>query len=279
MAERKHPESILVIRFIFQKRHLRGLVRCSSYVGRWDTARGQVYRSLEVCSEDVYLLGKCHQRHHLQRGLWMDKRTHKGCQRLVHKLQSSHKMAKAQGSTHGTLKKASPHSSSGTKLTSLTAKLCPLWESTLGPVPDSLTEIFPQMSFAARGHLRGNQVEADHALSSKSVLKRRAGVMAQGDESSEAPARTCWEPHLNGDMLSAGGTDRGLHFPPQKKRRDRLSLVAIAASHRVLPPTKTVWCSGKMVFPHQSRGGLHCPGLPLPQKWQLGKALLYQPGK
>lgn len=70
-----------------------------------------------------------------------------------------------QGSKHGTLNEASPHSSSGTKLTSSTAKLCPLWESTLGPVPDSLTEIFPQMSFAARGHLRGNQVEVAHALS------------------------------------------------------------------------------------------------------------------
>lgn len=108
------------------------------------------------------------------------------------------------------------------------------------------------MSFAARGHLRGNQVEEAHALSSESVLKGRAGVMARGNESSEAPARTCWEPHPNGDMLSAGGTDGGLYFPPQNKRRDGLSLTAVTASQRVLPPTSTVWCSGKTVFPHWS---------------------------
>lgn len=98
-----------------------------------------------------------------------------------------------QGSKHGTLKVATPHSSSGTKLTSFIAKLCPLWESTLGPLPDNLTEIFPQTVFVARGHLRGNQVEAAHALSSESVLKCRAGVMVEGDESSKAPARTCLE--------------------------------------------------------------------------------------
>lgn len=69
LAWRRHPESTLVICFIFQKRHLHGLVRCSSYVGRRDTAGRQVYRSLKVCSEDIYLLGKCHQRHYLQRGL------------------------------------------------------------------------------------------------------------------------------------------------------------------------------------------------------------------
>jgi len=101
--------------------------------------------------------------------------------------------ADGQDSKHGTLKEASPHSSRGTKLTSSTAKLCPLWENALGPAPDSLTGVFPQMSFAARGHLRGSQVEAAHALSSESGFKSRAGVMLQGDDSSEAPARICWE--------------------------------------------------------------------------------------
>lgn len=55
LARRKHPEGTLVVCFIFQKRHLHGLLRCSSYEGRWDTAGRQVYRSLEVCSEDIYL--------------------------------------------------------------------------------------------------------------------------------------------------------------------------------------------------------------------------------
>lgn len=41
----------------------------------------------------------------------------------------------------GTLQEAGPHSSSDTKLTSSTAKLCPLWEGTLGPVPDSLRSL------------------------------------------------------------------------------------------------------------------------------------------
>lgn len=118
----------------------------------------------------------------------MDKRTHSGSSTSYAVFTQD-----GQGSKHGTLKEATPHSSSGTKLTSFAAKLCPLWESTLGPLPDSLTEIFPQTSFAARGHSRGNEVEAAHVLSSESVLKCRTGVMVRGDESSEAPARTCWE--------------------------------------------------------------------------------------
>lgn len=112
------------------------------------------------------------------------------------------------------------------------------------------------MSLVARGHLRGNQVETAHALSSESALKLGVGVMVWGDKSSETPARTAGSLYPNGGMLPAGETDKGLYFPPQNKRRDGLRL---GPSQR-LPPT-SVWCFRETVFLHWSPGSLP-PSLP-----------------
>lgn len=115
------------------------------------------------------------------------------------------------------------------------------------------------MSLVARGHLRGNQVETAHALSSESALKLGVGVMVWGDKSSETPARTAGSLYPNGGMLPAGETDKGLYFPPQNKRRDGLRL---GPSQR-LPPTRCgalgrlFSCTGAQAAFH-----LHCPGLP-----------------
>jgi hypothetical protein len=70
--------------------------------------------------------------------------------------------------------------------------------------------------------------------------------------------------HLHGDMLPAGGTDGGLYFPPQNKRRDALRLgdtTEGSSSHfdSVVLPTSTVWCS-----PLRQCGAPHFDSVVLP---------------
>lgn len=192
---------------------------------------GQLYRSLEVCSEDIYLLGKCCQRHHLPRDLWMDKRTHNGCQWLVHKLQSSHKMAKAVNTAP--LRRPVP--------TLLVAPSS--FHQQQISVPCGRAHWVPSLTASQKSshkchlqpgcHVRDSRVEAAHALSSESVLKPRAGVMVRGGAMSLQ--RLLQGPAGSLILMVTCSLQDGL-----RTREEMDSALSITASQRVCAPTSTV---------------------------------------